>query len=169
MMPSEPATAPRKPNPRAISGKRRRLLGSVLSHVLLLAAAGLIAWFGYRYSLAWDWSTGNRNSVSETSQRLLAQLQHPLTITAYVRRDKLLRREVRELVARYQRFAPGVELLFVNREVDDLLTTDPSMGELRDAAISAGMLPMFKHGLLKVAAGVTTLSEVQRVCHREAS
>jgi ABC-type uncharacterized transport system involved in gliding motility auxiliary subunit len=105
-------------NPLAIAGKRRQLIGSVLSHLLLLTAAGLIAWLGYRYSLEWDWSTGNRNSLSETSQRLLGGLHEPLTFTAYVRRDKLLRREVRELIARYQRFKPDIELIFVNPDLE---------------------------------------------------
>ncbi len=108
----------RRLNPYALSSRRRQLIGSVLFHVLLLTAAGLIAWLGYRYSLEWDWSSGNRNSLSETSQRLLGRLQEPLTFTAYVRQNQLLRREVRELVARYQRFKPGIELIFVNPELD---------------------------------------------------
>ena len=112
------APALRRLSPRAISGKRRKLLGSILFHVLLLMAAGLIAWLGYRYSLEWDWSSGNRNSLSATSQRLLGRLEGPLTFTAYVRRNQLLRREVRELAARYQRFKPDIELIFVNPELE---------------------------------------------------
>ena len=108
----------RRLSPLAISGKQRQLIGSVLSHLLLLTAAGLIALLGSRYSLEWDWSTGNRNSLSETSQRLLGRLHDPLTFTAYVRRDTLLRREVRELIARYQRFKPDIELIFMNPDLE---------------------------------------------------
>ncbi len=118
MMGSAFAPALRRLNPYALSSRRRQLIGSVLFHVLLLTAAGLIAWLGYRYGLEWDWSSGNRNSLSETSQRLLGRLQEPLTFTAYVRQNQLLRREVRELVARYQRFKSDVELVFVNPELD---------------------------------------------------
>ena len=56
------------------------------------------------------------------------------------------------------------ELLFVNRDVDDTLAADPSLGQLRDAAVKAGMVPMFDHGVQKVAAGITTFEEVFRVC-----
>ncbi len=59
------------------------------------------------------------------------------------------------------------ELLFVNRAVNDVLSSEPSLSELRDAAIEAGMLPMFDHGMQKVAAGVTTFEEVQKVCESE--
>lgn len=59
------------------------------------------------------------------------------------------------------------ELLFVNRTVNDVLAADPSLAELRDAAILAGMTPMFDHGMTKVAAGITTFEEIQRVCESE--
>ncbi len=56
------------------------------------------------------------------------------------------------------------ELLFVNRDVDDCLSADPSLRELRDAAIAAGMQPMYDHGMELVGEGVTTFDEVNRVC-----
>ena len=59
------------------------------------------------------------------------------------------------------------ELLFVNREVDNVLTQDPTLSELRDAAIEAGMLPMFHHGMQKVASGLTTFDEIEKVCGSE--
>ena len=59
------------------------------------------------------------------------------------------------------------ELLFVNRAVDSVLTQDPTLAELRDAAMEAGMMPMFHHGMQKVAAGLTTFDEIQRVCGAE--
>lgn len=59
------------------------------------------------------------------------------------------------------------ELLFVTREVDDCLSRDPSLGELREAATAAGMAPMFDHGMEMVGAGITTFEEVQRVCQED--
>ena len=59
------------------------------------------------------------------------------------------------------------ELLFVNRAVDSVLTQDPTLAELRDAAIEAGMIPMFHHGMQKVASGLTTFDEIARVCGSE--
>ena len=54
-----------------------------------------------------------------------------------------------------------------NRAVNDVLTSEPTLTELRDAAIEAGMVPMFNHGLQKIAAGITTFDEVQRVCESD--
>ena len=48
--------------------------------------------------------------------------------------------------------------------MNDVLTTEPSMSELRDTAIEAGMVPMFDHGMQQVAAGIATFDEIQRVC-----
>ena len=56
------------------------------------------------------------------------------------------------------------ELLFVNRDVDNVLASEPSLSELRQAAIDAGMTPMFDHGMNKVGAGLTTFDEVQTAC-----
>lgn len=56
------------------------------------------------------------------------------------------------------------ELLFVDRKVNDVLASEPSLSELRDAAIEAGMVPMFDHGMQQVAAGIATFDEIQRVC-----
>ena len=56
------------------------------------------------------------------------------------------------------------ELLFVNREVNDILSTDPSLKQLREAAIKAEMVPMIRHGLHKAIAGRTTIAEVGRTC-----
>ncbi len=56
------------------------------------------------------------------------------------------------------------ELLFVNRQINDLLTQDPTVDQLGDAAAAAGMIRMYQHGLQKVAEGITNLEEVQRVC-----
>ncbi len=56
------------------------------------------------------------------------------------------------------------ELLFVDRQVNEALMLNPSMEDLRRAAVDAGMIPMFQHGLEKVTAGLTSLAEVRQVC-----
>jgi general secretion pathway protein E len=56
------------------------------------------------------------------------------------------------------------ELLFANADVNDCLSGDPSLGDLRRAAVGAGMTPMVRHGMDLVTAGITTFEEVIRVC-----
>jgi ABC-type uncharacterized transport system involved in gliding motility auxiliary subunit len=94
---------------------RHRLEG-LLFHLLLLMAIGLLAWLSTRYDGQWDWSANARNTLSPTSQQLLARLDAPLHITCFAPENPLLRQQIREVVQRYQRYKPDTELSFVNPE-----------------------------------------------------
>ncbi len=91
-------------------------LESLLFHLLLIVAAGLIAWLSLRYDAQWDWSAGARNTLSTTSQQMLARLDSPLRVTSFAPENPLLRQGIREIIQRYQRYKPDVELIFVNPE-----------------------------------------------------
>lgn len=55
------------------------------------------------------------------------------------------------------------ELLFVNSDISDLIKKNASIDEIREEAISQGMIPLFHDGLSKVLNGDTTIEEVSRV------
>ncbi len=55
------------------------------------------------------------------------------------------------------------ELLVLNDELRDVITGDPSLGELRRFAQNQGMVSLQQDGLRKVEEGSTTLEEVMRV------
>jgi len=93
-----------------------RHLDGVIFHLLLLIAAGLIAWLSMRYDLQWDWSRGARNTLSETSQQMLERLDAPLRVTSFAPENPLLRQGISEIIQRYQRYKPDIELVFVNPE-----------------------------------------------------
>lgn len=59
------------------------------------------------------------------------------------------------------------EMLFVTREIDELLDHEPSIATLREAALKAGMTSMLQHGMEKVAQGRTSFEEVMRTCQVE--
>jgi ABC-type uncharacterized transport system involved in gliding motility auxiliary subunit len=90
-----------------------RLKGWVPS-LLLVTLAGLIAALSLRYQWQWDWTAARRNTLSATSARLLKTLDAAPRLTAYVRQDPLLRRQVQDLVQRYQRLRPDIELEFLD-------------------------------------------------------
>lgn len=54
------------------------------------------------------------------------------------------------------------ELLQVNAEIKELITRRPSYTQLHDAAVAGGMRTLLHDGLLKVAQGLTSLSELAR-------
>ncbi|HEX5313715.1 MAG TPA: GldG family protein [Gammaproteobacteria bacterium] len=91
--------------------------------VLLLVLAGLAAWISNTWTFGVDLSYGRRNSLSTSSRALLAKLDQPVTITAFVRPGSQLAGLEHQLLARYRRADPQVRLRFVN--------PDTALAELR--------------------------------------
>lgn len=90
-----------------------RLLNAVFV-LLFLLVVGLLQWLSQEFHLQFDWTRGGRNSLSEASIAALQRLEHPVTFTAYASERPLLRREIRELIARYQRHKHDLRLEFVD-------------------------------------------------------
>ena len=109
-------------------------LDGLLFHLLLAVAIGLAGWLNYRYHWSWDWSDSARNSLTPASQQLLSKLELPLRITAFAPDNRELRQRTREVVSRYQRYRPDIQLLFVDPVQHPSLTRELGIrvaGELR--------------------------------------
>ncbi|OGI25575.1 MAG: hypothetical protein A3J76_05865 [Candidatus Moranbacteria bacterium RBG_13_45_13] len=55
------------------------------------------------------------------------------------------------------------EVLAMTKEMEGLVTKQPTTSEIQEFAISQGMLTMSQDGILKVLEGTTTMEEVERV------
>lgn len=86
--------------------------------LLFLAVVGLLAWLSTQYVRETDWTAGSRNSLSTDSVRTLALFKEPVQITAFARDNKALRGQIKELIARYKRHKPNIELSFVNPDAE---------------------------------------------------
>ena len=95
--------------------------------VLLLVAVGLTLWLSRSYHLQFDWTQGNRNTLSEASRNLLATLSQPVRITAFATEQGGLRNSITTLLARYQKYKSDITLEFVDP------TRDP--GKARTAGV----------------------------------
>ncbi len=84
----------------------------------LLVLVGLLGWLSTRYSYQADWTSSGRNTLSVDSRKLLDEMPGPVHITAFARESQLLREHIHDLVARYQRHKPDVDLSFVNPDAD---------------------------------------------------
>lgn len=82
--------------------------------VLLVIVVGLIAWLSERYEVKIDWTVNNLHSLSEASKSLLDTMSDPITITAYASKDNNLRKNIQEIVERYQRHKTDISLNFVD-------------------------------------------------------
>ena len=89
-----------------------RLQGLVFG-VLFTGCILLLGWLSTQYVYRADWTAGARNTVSGETRQLLGDIADPVSITAFVRQDDLLEKQIRDLVGSYQRFKDDISLEFV--------------------------------------------------------
>ncbi|VAW80111.1 hypothetical protein MNBD_GAMMA15-1413 [hydrothermal vent metagenome] len=100
------------------SSRRQLQLQNLIFLAGLLLVAALLGWLSTRYNYEADWTASGRNSLSVDSRKLLDEMDDPVHITAFARDTPELRNTIRDLVARYQRQKPDMELHFVNPDAD---------------------------------------------------
>lgn len=89
---------------------------NVLAVILLLAIAIAAGWLAARHSVTVDWTANQRQSLSAASEKLLDQLESPLEITVFATENPEMRRQIRNVLERYTRNRPLVEIDFVDPE-----------------------------------------------------
>lgn len=97
--------------------RRRLWLQNQLFTLLFVLVIGLLAWLSLRYPWQADWTANGRNTLSAASQTLLAHMDGPIRITAYVREQPALRDAIARVIGRYQRYKPDLALHFVNPDL----------------------------------------------------
>jgi ABC-type uncharacterized transport system involved in gliding motility auxiliary subunit len=104
-----------------------------LSIVLIVAVAGLLIFVSNRYRWDADWTYGNRNSLTQASQRVLAAMPGEIKFTAFAPLGPE-REPIRNRINRYRRHRDDIVLTFVDpaknpRKVRELGIRRP--GEVR--------------------------------------
>ena len=92
-------------------------LQNLLFSLLFLVAVGLAAWLSTQYSAQFDWTASHRHTLSEASRKVLDLLNEPVTITAYARENQQIREPIRDLVERYRRHKPDLNVQFINPDI----------------------------------------------------
>lgn len=102
-----------------ISRKKHRFirLQNVVFTILFLGTLGLLAWLSTQYTTQSDWTANNRNSLSAPSIQLLEKLKQPIDITAYASENDILRQQISELIAKYNRYKTDISLKIVNPDI----------------------------------------------------
>lgn len=100
------------------SSRRQLQIQNLVFLIGLLIFMGLLGWLSTRYSLETDWTSSGRNTLSVDSRQLLDEMPDPIHITAFATENALVREHIRDLIGRYQRHKPNVELKFVNPDAE---------------------------------------------------
>ena len=102
--------------------------------VLFVALAILLAWASNKYRFDNDWTSAQRNMLSDASVELIKNITEPLTITAFVLgADIEVRNQLEELIDKYIKINENIKIKFVNPDTNPNLTRElgiRSSGEL---------------------------------------
>lgn len=85
---------------------------------LLLTAVSLLGWLSNQHALQFDWTSNQRNSLSESSVDLLQTLDQPVQVTVYVQDDETVHAAIEEILQRYQRVKQDFNYRLVNPDID---------------------------------------------------
>lgn len=96
--------------------------------LILLTAIGMLAWLSTRYPLETDITANAGNTLSPASVKLLASMSDKLTITVYIKKDQPIRRQIAQLVDRYKRHKPDLDLVFIDPDTQPEKTRELAIG-----------------------------------------
>lgn len=108
------------------------------SSLLFLILMGIVAWLSYQHSFSFDATRGNRNTLAQPTQQLLTALKKPLTFTAYVPDEPELHQQLRELVAKYQKFNSTISLEIINPDLDPARAQADGVENQRQVVLKLG-------------------------------
>ena len=100
----------------------KKQLNNILFYCLLAAVFLTASWLNLQPQQRIDISQNRHNSLSRQSIDLIKQFDKPLHITAWVNENALLRENIRQWVARYQRHKKDISLQWINPETSPALT-----------------------------------------------
>ena len=93
---------------------RRLKIQNIVFVLLFLAIMGMFAWLSTRHVVQSDWTVRGRNSLSQASRQILSALPGKIAITAFTANDRGMHDRIHDLVNRYRRHKPDLNLTFVN-------------------------------------------------------
>jgi ABC-type uncharacterized transport system involved in gliding motility auxiliary subunit len=134
--------------------RRSRLLLRLQAYIfamLFIGVIGMLAWLSTQYVYQADWTTGARNTISDETRRLLDSMEHPVSISAFVRDEGALRDQITSLIGSYQRFKDDITLEFIN--------PDREPARVRELGIASGGEIVIRY--LDRSENIQTLSEQQ--------
>lgn len=114
------------------SGRRvQRTLNTLLIVIVVLLAARVST----RYKLEYDWTYGNRNTLSPASRQQLEQMPDEIRFLVFDYPGSEARREIEAYVARYQRAKDNVRLEFIDPAAEPVKARDYGVNQPGQAVI----------------------------------
>jgi len=92
--------------------QRIRLKNGLLT-LAILSTILCLAWLSRSYTAEIDLTANNSNTLSAASQKILATLADPVSVSAYIK-EPTLQQQLAKLLNRYQRFKSNISVKFID-------------------------------------------------------
>lgn len=123
-----------------ITAKTHRMLRlqSVIFYLLLLVAIVLIARLSMTFNHQFDWTQNSRNTLSETSQQLLQDINSPVTVQVFAGNDYPYLSSIKDLLARYQAYTDQLKIDYIDPQFSPDLVRAMNIQQQGEIVISRG-------------------------------
>lgn len=91
---------------------------------MIFAIIAICTWLTQKYRYSFDWTRDNRNTLSETSQRVLQQVEDTLLVTALARKAASERHAIKRQVDKYLKFKPDIDFKFLDADEQIVLAKE---------------------------------------------
>ncbi len=113
--------------------RKQTLIQQIISGLLFLAAIVLIGVLSARYKTEFDWTAGNRNTLTEASLKQLQAMPGPIVVTVFAPSGADVRRSIETDLGRYTRAKADIRIEFVDPSANPQKVKEyniSSMGEI---------------------------------------
>ena len=101
------------------NAKRWQLLAANSATTLIvLVCLGVLAFLSTRYTWQFDWTASGRNTLSQTSIKILGKLPNTLRVEVFARPGQLQGRVLAELLRRYTLHKTDIEVSYTNPDLN---------------------------------------------------
>lgn len=110
-------------------------LQKIIFTLLLLSVVGLLAWASLKYSFQYDWTAGQRNTLSQGSINLLRSMKAPVVVNVYLQDDPTMKTAVSEILNRYKQVKDDFTFKLINPDLDIALAEQDKVTRYGQAVI----------------------------------
>ncbi|OUR73342.1 mucin 2 [Methylophaga sp. 41_12_T18] len=113
-------------------------LQQVIFYIFLVIAIFVLAKFSIQTDHHWDWTKNNRNTLSETTQSFLAQLDEQVTIQVFVSPNNEYQPVIKTLLNRYQVHSTQLDIHYIDPDFAPNLVRELNIQQQGEILISKG-------------------------------
>ncbi|MFT7413964.1 MAG: ABC-type uncharacterized transport system involved in gliding motility auxiliary subunit [Methylophagaceae bacterium] len=118
--------------------QRQLKLQNIIFYLLLVIVVVLLAQFSIKTNIRSDWTANSRHSLSDTTTHLLTQLDHAITIQAFISPSSEYRPALESLLSSYQSHNTQLKVYYINPDFSPDLVRGLKIQQQGEMVVSQG-------------------------------